>query len=40
MKVSDKEAAIVTIAEYLKNHSLVADTEINLAACFIQLGKL
>jgi DNA polymerase III delta prime subunit len=40
MKVSDKEAAIVTIAEYLKSHALVSDTEINLAACFISLGKL
>jgi len=40
MKISDKDAAIVTIAEYLKSHALVSDTEINLAACFITLGKL
>ena len=40
MKVADKESAIVTIADFLYKHSLVADTEINLAACMIQLGKL
>lgn len=39
LKVSNKEAAIVTIAEYLRAHSLVADTEINLAALFISLSK-
>jgi DNA polymerase III delta prime subunit len=37
--VQDPEAAIVTIAEYLYKHSIVADTEINLAACFIALSK-
>lgn len=40
LKVSDKEAAIVTIAEYLFKHGVVADTEINLAAMFIELSKL
>jgi hypothetical protein len=40
LKVGDKEAAIVTIAEYLYKHTIVADTEINLAAMFIELGKL
>ena len=40
MKVADKEAAIVTIAEFLYKHSIVSDTEINLAAMFIELGKL
>jgi DNA polymerase III delta prime subunit len=40
LKVKDKEQAVVTIAEYLYRHSLVADTEINLAALFIELGKL
>lgn len=40
MKVNDKDAAVVTIAEYLRSHALVADTEINLAACFIALGNL
>lgn len=39
LKVRDQEAAIVTIAEYLYKHTIVADTEINLAACFIQLSK-
>jgi len=39
LKVKDKEAAIVTIAEYLRSHALVADTEINLAACFISLSR-
>lgn len=40
MKISDKEAAIVTIAEFLYKHSIVSDTEVNLAAMFITLGKL
>ena len=40
MKVADKEAAIITIAEFLYKHSIVSDTEINLAAMFITLGKL
>jgi DNA polymerase III delta prime subunit len=39
LKVSDKDHAIVTIAEYLYRHSIVADTEINLAALFIELGR-
>lgn len=40
LKVEDKESAIVTIADHLYKHSFFADTEINLAALFIQLGKL
>lgn len=40
LKVKDKEAAIVTIAEYLYKNSIVADTEISLAAMFIELSKL
>lgn len=40
LKVNDKEEAILVIAEHLYKHSIVADTEINLAACFISLGKL
>lgn len=40
LKVKDKDEAVVTIAEYLYRHSIVADTEINLAAMFIELGKL
>jgi DNA polymerase III delta prime subunit len=39
LKVKDKEEAILIIAEHLRNHSLVADTEINLAAMFIQLSR-
>jgi replication factor C small subunit len=39
MKVKDKDQAIVTIAEYLSRHPLMADTEINLAAMFIELGN-
>jgi DNA polymerase III delta prime subunit len=39
MKLKDKEQAVITIAEYLYRHSIVADTEINLAACFIELGR-
>lgn len=40
MKVSDKDAAIITIAEYARSHSLMADTELNLAATFIALSKI
>jgi DNA polymerase III delta prime subunit len=40
MKVADKEAAIITIAEYLYKHSIVADTEINIAALMIELSRL
>lgn len=32
--------AIVTIAKGLRNHSLVADAEINLAACICELGMI
>lgn len=39
MNVKDKDSAVVTIAEYLYKHSVVADTEINLAACLISLGN-
>jgi DNA polymerase III delta prime subunit len=39
MGVKDKDAAVVTIADYLYRHSVVADTEINLAACLISLGN-
>lgn len=39
MKVKDKDAAILVIAEYLYKHSIVTDTEINLAACFIAIGN-
>lgn len=39
VKVKDKEEAILIIAEHLRNHSLVADTEINLAACMIALSR-
>lgn len=40
MKVGDKDAAVITIAQYARNNGLVADTEINLAACMIELSKL
>lgn len=39
MKVKNKDQAIVTIAEYLSRHPLMADTEINLAAAFIELSQ-
>jgi len=39
LKVKDKETAIITIADYLRSHALCADTEINLAACFISLSR-
>lgn len=38
IKVKSSDAAIVVIAEHLYRHSLVADTEINIASMFIQLG--
>lgn len=34
------DKAILIIAEHLYNHSMVADTEINLAAAFIKLSQL
>lgn len=40
LKVDDKDAAILTIAEHLFKHGVVSDTEINLAAMFISLSKL
>jgi hypothetical protein len=39
MKVADKEAAIITIAEFLYKHSIVSDTEINIAALMIALSR-
>ncbi len=39
LKVKDKDAAILVIADFLYKHTIVADTEINVAACFISLGK-
>lgn len=40
LNVADKDSAIVTIADYLYRHTIVADTEINLAAAFIALSRL
>jgi DNA polymerase III delta prime subunit len=40
LKVKDKEDAIVVIADYLYKHSIVADTEINIAALMIELSRL
>ena len=40
MKVNDKDSAILIIADHLFKHGIIADTEINLAACFISLGRL
>lgn len=37
---AQQDQAIVTIAEYLYKHAFVADTEICLAACFIQLSSI
>lgn len=40
-KTDEKQnAAIVTIANRLKDHGLVADPEINLAACLIELSNI
>lgn len=38
--VTKWEEAIITIAEHLYKHSISADPEICLAACFIRLGQL
>lgn len=38
--VQKQEQAIVTIAEHLYKHSLVADPEVNIAAMFISLGHI
>jgi hypothetical protein len=35
-----KDLAIIKIRDALVNHSLVADPEINLSACLIELGQL
>ncbi len=40
LKVKSQDQAIITIAEYLYRHSIVADTEINLAALFIELSRV
>jgi hypothetical protein len=37
---AQQNAAIVTIANRLKDHALVADPEINMAACLIELSGL
>jgi replication factor C small subunit len=40
-KTEDKQnAAIVTIANRLKDHSMIADPEINLSACLIELANI
>lgn len=38
LKVNSKDMALLKIAEYLYKHAFCADTEINLAALFIELG--
>jgi len=40
LKVKDKDAALIEIAAHARHHTLVDDTELNLAALFIELGKL
>ena len=40
MKVKDQEAAIVTIASYMRGHIQSSDTELNIAALFVELSKL
>jgi DNA polymerase III delta prime subunit len=40
LKVNDKDAAVLIIADHLYKHAFMADTEINLAATFIELGQL
>lgn len=40
LKVEDKDAAVVTIADFATKLPLVQDTELLLAALFIELGRL
>jgi len=40
MKTENKDAVIVTLAEYMYKHALCSDTEINLSACFIALKQI
>jgi DNA polymerase III delta prime subunit len=40
LRVKDHDAAIVVLAEYMRNHALASDTELNLAACFIALASV
>lgn len=39
LKVKDKDEAVIQIAEYSYRHGIVFDTEINLAALFLELGR-
>lgn len=40
MKIKDKDSAIVTIASYMKGHIQSSNTELNLAALFVELSRL
>lgn len=40
LKVKNPDQAIVIIADRMRDHALAADTEINLAAMFIELGQV
>jgi replication factor C small subunit len=40
LSVKSKDEAVLVIADYLYRHTIVADTEINLAACIIALSKV
>lgn len=40
LKVKDKDQAVILINEHAKGHLMVMDTELNLAALFIELGRV
>ena len=40
MTVKDKDSAVIVISDYMKGHVQSSDTELNLAALFIELGRV
>ena len=40
MTVKDKDSAVIVISDYMKGHVQSSDTELNLAALFIELSRL
>jgi replication factor C small subunit len=38
--LKDTDSAILTIGDYMVKHALSSNTELNLAACFISLGRI
>lgn len=40
MTVKDKDSAVIVISDYMKGHVQSSDTELNLAAMFVELGRV